>query len=72
MVVLCSVKDGKATLLCSVSKDLTDRVNAGRVISKISPLVDGRGGGKSHLAQGGGSRGDNIDQALEAVPGAIA
>ncbi len=72
VVVLGSVKDGKATLLCSVSKDLTDRVNAGQVIAKISPLVEGKGGGKSHLAQGGGSRGENIDQALEAVPQAIA
>ncbi len=72
VVVLGSVKEGKATLLCSVSKDLTDRVNAGHIIAKISPLVDGKGGGKSHLAQGGGSRGDNIDQALEAVPQVIA
>ncbi|MDE0310181.1 MAG: alanine--tRNA ligase [Acidiferrobacterales bacterium] len=72
VVVLGSVNDDKATLLCSVSKDLTDRVNAGQVIAKISPLVDGKGGGKAHLAQGGGSRGDNIDQALAAVPQAIA
>ena len=71
VIVLGSVNDGKATLLCSVSKDLTDRVNAGHVISKISPLVDGSGGGKSHLAQGGGARGDNIDQALDAASQAI-
>lgn len=72
VVVLGSVNAGKATLLCSVSSDLTDRVNAGHVISKISPLVDGRGGGKPHLAQGGGARGDKIDQALDAITDAIA
>ena len=72
VVVLGSVNDGKATLLCSVSKDLTSRVDAGDVISKISPLVDGKGGGKSHLAQGGGARGENIDQALNAAAEAIA
>ena len=72
VVVLGSVKDGKATLLCSVSKDLVDRINAGQIISQISPLVGGRGGGKSHLAQGGGPQGDQIDQAMDAVAQALA
>ncbi len=68
VVVLGSVKNGKATLMCSVSSDLLDRYHAGEIIQNLTPLVNGNGGGKPHMAQGGGPRGDNIDTALEAVP----
>ena len=72
VVVLGSVNNGKATLLCSVSDDLVDRLHAGKIISKISPLVGGNGGGKPQMAQGGGTEGENIDIALDAVAEAIA
>ena len=72
VVVLGSVNNGKATLLCSVSDDLVDRLHAGKIISKISPLVGGNGGGKPQMAQGGGTEGEKIDIALDAVAEAIA
>lgn len=72
VVVLGSVNNGKATLLCSVSNDLVDRLHAGKIISKISPLVGGNGGGKPQMAQGGGTEGEKIDIALDAVAEAIA
>ena len=68
VVVLGSVRKGKATLICTVSKDLLDRLHAGKIIKRLSSLVNGNGGGKPHMAQGGGPRGDKIDSALEAVP----
>ena len=72
VVVLGSVNNGKATLLCSVSDDLVDRFHAGKIISKISPLVGGNGGGKPQMAQGGGTEGEKIDIALDAVAEVIA
>ena len=72
VVVLGSVNNGKATLICSVSDDLLNRLHAGEIIKEISPLVGGRGGGKAHLAQGGGTDGDKLDLALEAVARVIA
>ena len=72
VIVLGSVNNGKATLMCSVSEDLLSRLHAGNIIREISPLVGGQGGGKPHLAQGGGADGNKIDVALEAVAKAIA
>ncbi len=72
IIVIGSVNKGKATLMCAVSADLTDRYHAGKIISEISPIVDGKGGGKPHMAQGGGSKAENIDNALAAVAQIIA
>jgi len=60
VLFLCSeVETGKAALAVSVPKDLTGRFHAGNLIKALLPLIDGRGGGKPDLAQGGGrSTGD--------------
>ncbi len=71
VIVLGSVNKGKATLICSVSEDLLDRLHAGKIIGAISPIVGGKGGGKAHLAQGGGAAGNKVDEALNAVAAAI-
>ncbi len=71
VIVLGSVNKGKATLICSVSEDLLDRLHAGKIISAITPIVGGKGGGKAHLAQGGGADGDKINAALDAVAQAV-
>ncbi len=72
IIVLGSVHKGKATLICSVSDNLLDRLHAGRIIAEISPIVGGKGGGKAHLAQGGGADGSRLDAALDAVASVIA
>ncbi len=72
VIVLGSLNKGKATLICSVSEDWLDRLHAGDIIGKITPIVGGKGGGKAHLAQGGGAEGDKLDAALEAVSTVIA
>ena len=72
VVVLGSVNRGKATLICSVSNDLTHRFHAGKLIATLAAIVDGNGGGKPHLAQGGGAGTDKIDSALDSVESLIA
>ncbi len=65
VVLLGSKADGKAMLLCLVTKDLTGRYHAGNIIKAIAPLVGGSGGGRPDMAQAGGSQPENLGQALE-------
>ena len=61
VVVLASDNGGKAALVVSVTRDLTDRIHAGNLIRALAPLVDGRGGGRPDFAQAGGRRTDRLD-----------
>ncbi len=71
VVVLGSVTDGKVTLLTAVTKDLVERIPANTLISKLAPIVGGKGGGKPDLAQAGGKDPDKLNQALEGAPAAL-
>lgn len=63
---LGSVIDGKAMLLCMVTKDLANRYNAGNIIKEIAPLIGGKGGGRPDMAQAGGSDMGGLQGALDA------
>jgi alanyl-tRNA synthetase len=67
--VLCvaSAKDGQAAMLTMVTKDLTDRFNAGDILKRVAAIAGGRGGGKAEMAQGGTQDLEKLDKALEAV-----
>jgi len=64
VVVLGSQIGDKATLLCVVTKDLTDRYNAGEIVGEIAPVVGGSGGGRPDMAQAGGSMPEKLEEAL--------
>jgi len=65
IVLLGSRVEGKAMLLCVVTKDLTDRYNAGKIVGEIAPIVGGKGGGRADMAQAGGSDPKKLKEALE-------
>jgi alanyl-tRNA synthetase len=67
VICLGSAMEGKVTLIASVSKDLTKRIQAGRIMQEIAPLVGGKGGGRPDLAQGGGPDVSHLDEALARV-----
>ncbi|MBJ6725604.1 alanine--tRNA ligase [Geomesophilobacter sediminis] len=62
---------GKANLLVAVTSDLTSRFKAGDIIRQVAPIIGGNGGGKPELAQAGGTRPEQLGEALEAVYGII-
>ena len=64
VVLLVSDNDGKVGLIVSVSKDLTDRVHAGKVVKAIAPIVGGGGGGRPDFAEAGGREPARIDALL--------
>jgi alanyl-tRNA synthetase len=67
VVCVGSVTDGKVSVIAAVTKDLTERFQAGRIIQAVAQAVGGRGGGRPDLAQGGGTEPDKLDGALSLV-----
>ena len=65
IVVLGNQQEGKARLLAAVTKDLTKRFHAGKLIKEIAPLVKGKGGGRPDMAEAGGDDPEGLPQALE-------
>jgi alanyl-tRNA synthetase len=67
VVALGSTREGKAFLLAAVTKDLTGKIRAGRLIQQMAPLVGGKGGGRDDRAQAGGPSVSGLSQALRKV-----
>ena len=68
VVVLASENDGKVALVVAVTKDLTPRVQAGRLVKELAPLVGGGGGGRPDLAEAGGKDPSGIGTLLDRAP----
>jgi len=67
VVILALVKDNKVSLVSGVSKNLTDQYHAGEILKHVALQIDGKGGGRPDMAQGGGNNMSNLDKALESV-----
>ena len=66
VVVLGSVSDGKVAIIVGVTKDLTGRVQAGKIVGKVAQKVGGSGGGRPDMAEAGGKDPQALDSALSA------
>jgi alanyl-tRNA synthetase len=66
VVVMGSVADGKVALIVGVTKDLTSRVQAGKIIAEVAKKVGGSGGGRPDMAEAGGKDPAALDSALAA------
>ena len=71
IAVLGGVFEGKVSLLSMVTKDLSTRFHAGRIVKEVAAMVGGSGGGRPDMAQAGGTMADKLPEALAAVPGII-
>ena len=52
------------TLIATVSAEFTAKVQAGKIIQQIAPIVGGKGGGKPDNARGGGKDASKLGEAL--------
>ena len=66
--VLFAEVDGKVSILAIVTKDLTNKYHAGKIIGKVAELVGGKGGGRPDMAMAGGKNADKIVEAIKKVP----
>jgi alanyl-tRNA synthetase len=64
VAVLAAVDQGKVALLAAVAPAYTKKVQAGKIIQAIAPLIGGKGGGRPELAQGGGTNPAGVPAAL--------
>jgi alanyl-tRNA synthetase len=71
VVVLGSATDGNVSLIVGVTKDLTARVQAGKVIGPVAQKVGGKGGGRPDLAEAGGKDSGALDAALDTAYGVV-
>jgi len=67
VVILALVKDKKISLVSGVTKNLTDQYHAGEILKHVANQIDGKGGGRPDMAQGGGNNISNLDKALKSV-----
>jgi alanyl-tRNA synthetase len=67
VVVLGSASNGNVSLIVGVTKDLTARVQAGKVIGPVAQKLGGKGGGRPDLAEAGGKDAGALDSALAGV-----
>jgi len=68
VIALGMVEDEKVVLIVGVTKDLTAKCNAGKIIQAIAKEVGGSGGGRPDLAEAGGKDTAALNMALETVP----
>ena len=67
VVVLGTADDGKVSLISGVTKDLTARLHAGKIIQAVAKQVGGSGGGRPDLAEAGGKDTNALDKAIGGV-----
>ena len=64
VIVLASADDGKVALITAVTKDLTSKLHAGKIVQELAKLVGGTGGGRPDMAEAGGKDTSGIEKAI--------
>ncbi len=67
IIALFNKSKGKVNMLVLVSKDLIDFLSANDIIKKLCNTVEGSGGGKKEMAQGGGKNPAKVKEAIETL-----
>jgi alanyl-tRNA synthetase len=68
VILLAGAADGRVSLIAGVHGKALDRVKAGSVVAHVAAQIDGKGGGRPDMAQGGGTDAPNLPAILSALP----
>lgn len=67
VVVIASVNDSGITIVSTVSKDLVNKVQAGKLVSEVAKATGGKGGGRPDMAEGAGKDPEPLPLALQSI-----
>ncbi|MHB1272540.1 MAG: alanine--tRNA ligase [Rhodanobacter sp.] len=72
VILLAGAADGRVSLIAGVHGKALGRIKAGSVVAHVAAQIDGKGGGRPDLAQGGGSDAGHLPAVLAALPDWVA
>ncbi|MBP1914869.1 alanine--tRNA ligase [Lederbergia galactosidilytica] len=67
IIVLASSQNGKVNIIAAVTKDLTEKYHAGKLVKEVAAICGGGGGGRPDMAQAGGKKPEKLEEALHYV-----
>ena len=67
VVILTGVDDGAVSIVAAVTKDLTQKLQAGKLVGALAQAMGGKGGGRPDMAEGGGKDPSQLSQALAGI-----
>ncbi len=67
VIVIASVNDSNVSIISAVSKDLTSKVQAGKLVGEVAKAIGGKGGGRADMAEGAGKDVASLPSALATV-----
>ena len=68
VVLLAGAADGRVSLVAGVNGKALGRIKAGDVVSHVAAAIDGKGGGRPDMAQGGGADAPQLPGLLSELP----
>ncbi|MFC5579802.1 alanine--tRNA ligase [Rhodanobacter terrae] len=68
VILLAGAADGRVSLIAGVHGKALGRIKAGSVVAHVAAQIDGKGGGRPDMAQGGGSDAPDLPAILAALP----
>ncbi|MDQ2712148.1 MAG: alanine--tRNA ligase [Acidobacteriota bacterium] len=67
VILIASVNDSHVSIVSAVSKDLTGKVQAGKLVGEVAKAIGGKGGGRADMAEGAGKDVAALPAALASV-----
>ncbi|HEX5305223.1 MAG TPA: DHHA1 domain-containing protein, partial [Dyella sp.] len=68
VVLLAGATEGRASLVAGVHGKALGRIKAGDVVAHVAAQIEGKGGGRPDMAQGGGVDSPQLPALLSALP----